>query len=77
PDGSIAAQADGIAGADSYPTSLWPAGARMRNRFSMRLPPDLLPGDYRLRVGLYDDAGRLPLSTGGDAIDLATITIRP
>ncbi|HET7091185.1 MAG TPA: glycosyltransferase family 39 protein [Anaerolineae bacterium] len=77
PDGSIAAQADGIAGADSYPTSLWPAGARMRNRFSIRLPPDLPPGDYRLRVGLYDDAGRLPLSTGGDAIDLATITIRP
>ncbi len=77
PDGSIAAQADGIAGADSYPTSLWPAGVRMRNRFSMQLPPDLPPGDYRLRVGLYDDAGRLPLSSGGDAIDLATITIRP
>jgi len=50
---------------------------RMRNRFSMRLPPDLPPGDYRLRVGLYDDAGRLPLSSGGDAIDLATIAIRP
>jgi len=77
PDGSIAAQADGIAGSDSYPTSLWPAGVRMRNRFSMRLPPDLPPGDYRLRVGLYDDAGRLPLSSGGDAIDLATIAIRP
>jgi 4-amino-4-deoxy-L-arabinose transferase-like glycosyltransferase len=76
PDGSVAAQDDHIAGADSYPTSLWVTGAQVRNRFSPALPADLPPGSYRLMVGLYDAAGRLPLISGGDAVELATIEIR-
>ena len=77
PDGSIAAQADGIAGADSYPTSLWAAGTLMRNTFDVRLPSDLPAGAYRLVAGLYDAAGRLALSAGGDTVEIATMTINP
>ncbi len=77
PGGSIATQADSIAGADSYPTSLWANGTFMRNTFSIRLPADLSAGTYRLLVGLYDESGRLPVSSGEDAIELATITIEP
>jgi len=77
PGGSIAAQADGIAGADSYPTSLWANGTYMRNTFSIRLPADVSAGTYRLLVGLYDESGRLALAAGGDAIEIAAITIEP
>jgi hypothetical protein len=77
PGGSIEAQADSIAGADSYPTSLWADGTRMRNRFSIRLPADLSAGTYRLLAGLYDESGRLALAGGGDAIEIAAITIEP
>jgi 4-amino-4-deoxy-L-arabinose transferase-like glycosyltransferase len=77
PGGSIEAQADSIAGADSYPTSLWADGTHMRNRFSIRLPADLSAGTYRLLVGLYDESGRLALAGGGDATEIAAITIEP
>lgn len=77
PDGSLAVQDDRIAGADSYPTSLWVTGARIRNIFNIRVPPDLSPGAYRLIAGLYDDSGRLRLSGGGDAVELATIVVEP
>ncbi len=75
PDGSLAAQDDRIAGSDSYPTSLWATGARIRNTFNIRVPSDLPPGAYRLLAGLYDDSGRLRLSGGGDAVELATIAV--
>jgi MYXO-CTERM domain-containing protein len=83
PDGSIAAQADRIAGADSYPTSLWSTGALIRNTFDLRLPADLSTGVYPLVIGLYDAAGRLAVSgglpspaVGGDTLELTTIEIR-
>ncbi len=77
PDGSLAAQDDRIAGADSYPTSLWAVGVRMRNRFSIHLPADSPAGAYRLVAGLYDDVSRLAVSGGGDAVAIATIMVKP
>jgi len=77
PDGAPIAQDDHIAGADSYPTSLWASGTLMRNSFVLRVPADTPPGSYRLIAGLYDAAGRLSVSGGGDSIDIAAITIRP
>lgn len=77
PDGVIVAQDDRIAGADSYPTSLWAIGTRMRNTFNIRLPANIAPGTYRLIAGLYDELGRLAVSSGGDSIDVATITVKP
>ncbi len=75
PDGSLVAQADHIAGADSYPTSLWRPGNLILNRFQMTVPLNAAPGEYRIRVGLYDSAGRLKLIDGRDQIDLIQLTV--
>jgi hypothetical protein len=76
-DGSLIAQADHIAGADSYPTSLWHPGNLVLNQFEMKIPAGTLPGEYHVSVGLYDSIGRLRLADGRDQIDLFTITIMP
>ena len=76
PDGSLVAQDDHIAGADSYPTSLWRPGSLILNRFEIALPTDIAPGEYRIVVSLYSAAGRLTLSDGSDHIDLIQFSIR-
>ena len=77
PDGVIVAQDDRIAGADSYPTSVWASGTLMRNSFAMRVPAGTPAGTYRVIAGLYDTAGRLSVSGGGDSIEIAAISIKP
>lgn len=77
PDGSIAAQDDHIAGADSYPTSLWATGAQVRNTFRIAIPLDAPPGNYRLIAGLYDGPDRLRVVGGDDSIEITTIVVRP
>jgi 4-amino-4-deoxy-L-arabinose transferase-like glycosyltransferase len=75
--GALVAQADHIAGADSYPMSLWRPGSLFLNRFEIRVPAGTAPGEYRLVVGLYDAIGRLKLADGRDQISLFTITVSP
>lgn len=45
-----------------YPTSLWQPGERLDDVALLDLPPDALPGDYLLLLGLYDPQSlqRLP-----------------
>ena len=76
-DGTLIAQADHIAGADSYPTSLWQPGSLIYNRFEIQLPASAPPGDYRVVVGLYEADRRLKLADGSDHIELFTFTIEP
>lgn len=76
-DGRIVAQADPLAGADSYPTSLWAAGTLMINRVSLALPPDTAPGLYQVAVGLYDQSGRVKLNDNTDHIDLFELEVIP
>jgi 4-amino-4-deoxy-L-arabinose transferase-like glycosyltransferase len=76
-DGTLIAQADHIAGADSYPTSLWQPGNLLYNHFEVQAPAGTLPGQYRVIVGLYDEHGRLKLSDGRDHIDLFDVTLTP
>jgi len=77
-DGRIVAQADPLAGADSYPTSLWRPGTLMINRVSIMLPPATPPGRYRISVGLYDRSGRVKLSdTITDHIELFELEVIP
>ena len=70
-----------IAGAEAYPTSHWPSGAIVRDRFLLTIHPEALPGQYRLIAGLYNPGGkqrRLPVEGAGaqgDHILLATITV--
>ncbi len=75
PDGSLAAQDDHIAGADSFPSSLWQTGTLVRNTFSLTIPPDAQPGVYKIIVGLYNEEGRLNTLAGADQTILGTITI--
>jgi uncharacterized membrane protein len=76
-DGTLIAQADHIAGADSYPTSLWRPGNLLYNRFEIPISADTPPGEYQVIIGLYDQRGRLKLSDGRDHIDLFTVTVTP
>jgi hypothetical protein len=69
PDGTIMSQHDNIAGADTYPTSMWQEGTRLRNRFFLKLPDTLSPNSY-LKIGLYTPAGRVLLKDGSDTVTL-------
>ncbi len=77
PDGKLIAQADHIAGADSYPTSLWQPGDLLYNRFEIQPPAGTPPGLYHVVVGLYDEQGRLKLSDGRDHFELFDVTLTP
>jgi hypothetical protein len=42
------------------------------------VPLDVLPGDYELRLGLYDaadPAARLPVEGGGESLSLGRVTV--
>jgi hypothetical protein len=37
-----------------YPTSMWDPGELVRDSHALSLPLDLEPGQYTLRIGLYE-----------------------
>ena len=81
-DGRIVAQQDGPPAEGSYPTSLWSAAEIISDSHELQLPPSLAPGDYHIRLGLYNptDGIRVPVlddagQTEGDAIDLPAVRI--
>jgi hypothetical protein len=47
------AQSDHQPGGVYYPTSLWQPGETLRDRHTLALPAGVLPGPYRLLVGMY------------------------
>jgi hypothetical protein len=61
PDGSLVAQHDDIPGDGLYPTNTWEPGQAIVDRYAIRLPEDIPPGRYEVRVGLYDGASGLRL----------------
>ena len=71
--GNKIAQADGQPVNWSRPASTWAVGEEIVDRHGLWLPPETLPGNYSLRVGLYHpaDGVRLPLPDGADAVDFA------
>lgn len=76
-DGRLVAQRDGEPAGGSRPTTSWEPGEPITDNYGLLLPADLPPGDYALRLGLYDaldPAARLPVE-GGDSLLLATITV--
>ncbi len=82
PDGSVLAQSDALP-ADGYGTEQWVEGEVVIDEHRLPLRPDLPPGDYRLRVGMYDPAtgARLPASDiegrpyPDNAINLGDVTL--
>jgi hypothetical protein len=81
-DGVPLAQADRL----DAPSTAWRAGDAILQLHELSLPPDLRPGVYQLRSGLYScrdllcrETERLPTSgpaaVGGDSLFLGEITI--
>ncbi|HEY3082674.1 MAG TPA: hypothetical protein VGM69_22535 [Chloroflexota bacterium] len=62
-----------------YPTSLWPIGETIDDRFGLTIPAGTPPGDYRLIAGLYllPEVARLRLEGGGDVVELGSVRIAP
>jgi 4-amino-4-deoxy-L-arabinose transferase-like glycosyltransferase len=55
PDGALLTQSDALP-AGGYGVEQWVEGEVVIDEHALALPPDLPPGDYRLRVGMYDPA---------------------
>jgi hypothetical protein len=78
-EGEPAAQIDQPPTGAFFPTSAWDAGEWMAESYVLAIPPDLSPGEHRLLVGLYhpESHERLLLTTGGDALEIATLQVAP
>jgi len=82
PDGRLAAQTDGQPGGGARPTNSWGVGEAIEDNYAIRLPSDLPPGRYTIRIGMYawPELSRLPINAPGqpmvdEALELTTITI--
>ncbi|MBZ0308212.1 MAG: hypothetical protein K8I82_19255, partial [Anaerolineae bacterium] len=79
-NGVLRAQQDGAPQATFGDTSKWEVGTLYFDPHGLALPADLPPGEYTLRVVMYDwrDATRLPVTFAGqtrDFADLATVEV--
>ncbi|UCC62356.1 MAG: glycosyltransferase family 39 protein [Anaerolineae bacterium] len=79
---AIVAQRDMYPGQGLYPTSLWPVGETIANRYVLHLAETAYaPSAARLEVGLYDYLApkqeRLPASAGGDNVRFGQIAVAP
>ncbi|MEJ5310669.1 MAG: hypothetical protein WHX52_12925 [Anaerolineae bacterium] len=72
--GAIVAQVDEGPQQGNYPTSLWMAGEIVTDRHILSLPGDLPEGDYRLRVGFYQQENGSHLAVNGDTHVLLPLT---
>ncbi len=70
PDGTQLTQEDGWPQHGSYHTSQWLPGEVVEDRHTVQVPAGALPGDYVLRVGMYDAATleRLDVAVDGASI---------
>lgn len=66
PQGGIVTQVDGPP-QELGPTSSWPKGESVFNRYTLSIPTGAAPGDYQLRIGYYkpDSRVRVPIVEPG------------
>jgi hypothetical protein len=69
--GDILAQQDQRPFAGRFPIPSWIPGEQMLDQMQIHLPSDIPAGNYGLRIGLYDENGRLPLDENKDFLLLA------
>ena len=74
PDQVPVAQWDGYPQLNTARTSTWVADQPVSDRVLLPIPDDMPPGDYVVRIGLYDPATGERL--GGVAIDVGPVTVR-
>jgi hypothetical protein len=73
------AQRDSEPVGGSLPTTTWAPGETIIDNYGVLLPAELPPGEYELRLGLYDafdPTARLPVEDS-DSVKLSTIMISP
>ncbi len=79
---TLVAQHDTVPLNGLRPTSSWVPNEIVNDPHQVVLPQGVAPGTYQIRVGLYSDAGRLPVVDAGgvqvvdDTILVTTITVR-
>jgi hypothetical protein len=64
--GDIIAQDDHLLFPLVYPSTLWQAGRFLSERRTVSLPATLSGKVVRLRLGLYDETGRVPVTGASD-----------
>jgi len=83
PDGRVVAQHDGPLGGLYTPAGRWLPGELLPDEHLIPLPPDLAPGTYVLKAGLYrpgsPEAPLLPAGWGGNEarIEIGQLEVRP
>ena len=76
-DGQLVAQSDAVPASWTRPTSGWQPGEFVQDPHTLVPKPNLPSGEYRLLAGMYDgDGRRLPVATGGDAVELGKIQVK-
>ncbi|MBN1220933.1 MAG: phospholipid carrier-dependent glycosyltransferase [Anaerolineae bacterium] len=77
-DGTLIAQHDNPPNGGYTPTSTWQPGQPVTTRHALALPADLAPGEYQLIAGLYHPVTgvRLAVASGGDWVNLGSVTIK-
>ncbi|MCS6826464.1 MAG: hypothetical protein NZ553_07620, partial [Caldilinea sp.] len=76
PDGRMVAQQDNPPMLGQAPTGAWRVGELVRDAYRLTIPADAAPGAYKLHIGLYNQAGRLPVTLQDGAIgDHVTIDV--
>ena len=81
--GQLAANHDGPPSGGLFPTEAWLPGMTVPDTHTVPLPAQLAPGEYEIRVGLYDptSGARLPVNFIGeeavetDSVSLGSVTI--
>ena len=67
PDGTLAAQQDRPPLNGFAATHLWDPGESFFDAYTLPLAPDIAPGEYEVRIGLYTvENGRLPVTLAGN-----------
>ena len=73
----LIAQQDNLPVNGLAPTTTWQPGRVVRDPYRLVIPPQTPAGEYRLIVGLYTGAGRLPLRLAdGSQTDFVEIPVR-
>lgn len=72
PDGTILSQSDAIPAAWTRPTTGWQPGEYIIDPHQLTISPDVPPGIYQLRIGMYlPGSSRLITSAGADSVLLS------
>ena len=62
PGGEVWSQADDFPVCGTSHANTWPPGTTILDRHLLKLPPDIPPGAYTLRVGMYEPDLQLRLN---------------